>query len=535
MLKVVIVDDEPYIAMGLGKIIPWNDEGFEVVHTAMNGKDALNYINENPVDVVITDIQMPEMNGLELLEAVSREKPDIKFVVLSGYSDFSYVQTALRLHCMDYLLKPIQKEELLSILRKISQENQELQGDLDKKEKMQAVYIEHNLKSILSGKADQSVIEEVLEEHPLLEKASKLRYIHLCPIDIVNLEELDEAEIKERLNNLYEKCRELLKDDADLCVMDYAKEEGDYTVGFIFHEDHHLKKDETENDFYEMLLGEIQPCVSSPLVLLAGKQVDSLERISRSYSSACMLRSFQGFASDKEIYIYEEEMLNNGVDGVVLCAESLDKLVSAVALNDKAKIQENVDLLFDEMERVGFVQQSISINMNYLLFRLIYLAVEQDESVNQEEVMRYIGASTFERGIARGSRVHLLKFANEYAEYIIQLRSKVSRGVLSDIEREIKENYSQNLTLRELSQKYFVNSSYLGQIFRKKYGVSFKDYLCEYRIDKAAHNLITTDKKIAMIAEEVGYKDLDYFITKFIEKKGMAPAKYRRQMSQIEE
>lgn len=75
-----------------------------------------------------------------------------------------------------------------------------------------------------------------------------------------------------------------------------------------------------------------------------------------------------------------------------------------------------------------------------------------------------------------------------------------------------------------------MNSSYLGQIFRKKYGVSFKDYLSEFRIEKASYKLIQTDLKISHIAEEVGYKDLDYFITKFIEKKGVAPAKYRRQM-----
>ena len=93
-----------------------------------------------------------------------------------------------------------------------------------------------------------------------------------------------------------------------------------------------------------------------------------------------------------------------------------------------------------------------------------------------------------------------------------QLRKNVSRGVLGMVEKEIKENYAANLTLKGLSEKYYVNSAYLGQLFRKKYGLSFKDYLNNFRMEQAAGLLIRTDKKIVQIAEEVGYHDLDYFV-----------------------
>ena len=97
------------------------------------------------------------------------------------------------------------------------------------------------------------------------------------------------------------------------------------------------------------------------------------------------------------------------------------------------------------------------------------------------------------------------------------------------MEKEISANYMNNISLRELSKKYYVNSSYLGQIFKKKYGMSFKDYLTNYRINEAAIMLIQTDEKITRIAELVGYKDSDYFIKKFIEIKGCTPSKYRRE------
>ena len=190
-------------------------------------------------------------------------------------------------------------------------------------------------------------------------------------------------------------------------------------------------------------------------------------------------------------------------------------------------------MLFDEMETASSVDETINMNTNYLLFRLIHLAVEQDETVNQEEVMLYISEHVFDSSIARGSRLHTKQFAYEYADYLISLRKNVSRGVLAEVEKEIADNYMENLTLRELSAKYFVNSSYLGQIFKKKYGMSFKDYLSNYRVQVAAGMLLKSDKKISQIAEEVGYKDTDYFINRFIALKGCTPSKYRKNAGNI--
>jgi two-component system response regulator YesN len=149
--------------------------------------------------------------------------------------------------------------------------------------------------------------------------------------------------------------------------------------------------------------------------------------------------------------------------------------------------------------------------------------------VNQQEIFRLISENTFEDGIMRGSKAHLCLFACEYGDYLTQLRKNMSRGILGEIEKEIREHYTENLTLKGLSEKYFVNSAYLGQLFIKKYGCSFKDYLNNYRMDKAATMLIRTDQKVYQIAEAVGYHDLDYFVNRFITVKGCTPAKFRKQ------
>ena len=246
-----------------------------------------------------------------------------------------------------------------------------------------------------------------------------------------------------------------------------------------------------------------------------------------------MLKSSRGFRTQKKIYYYEEEVQVNQ-NKVVLCKQSLDKLIYAVEQNDRVAINSSVDELYGEMENAGLTGEIVSMNTNYLLFQLIHLAVEQDESVDQEEVMLYISNNVFDSDISRGSRAHLRRFACEYAEYLIQLRKNVSRGVLMDVEREVRERFAENITLKDLSKKYYVNSSYLGQIFRKKYGQSFKDYLSNYRINEAAQMLLRTDKKISVIAEEVGYHDTDYFISRFIEQKGCTPARYRKNAGEVE-
>ena len=240
-----------------------------------------------------------------------------------------------------------------------------------------------------------------------------------------------------------------------------------------------------------------------------------------------MLRSLQGFRTRKDIYYYEDEVqVTDG--GILLCKKSLDELIATIEQNDHIQIKKKVDAFYEEMQTRGITGGTMKLNVNYFMFQLIHLATELDDNVNQEEIFRLISEDTFEEGIARGSKVHLVRMAYEYGDYLMQLRKNVSRGILGEIEKDIKENFASNLTLKELSERYFVNSAYLGQLFRKKYGCSFKDYLNQYRMEEAAKLLIRTDQKIYQIAEAVGYKDVDYFVNRFISVKGCTPAKFRK-------
>lgn len=525
MLKVVLVDDEPFISQGLLKLIDWAQEGYEISMTAANGAEAFEYIKNNQVDLVVTDIKMPVMNGIDLLRNIREAGySDMEVIILSGYKEFEYAMEGMKYGCAGYVLKPVEKSELLSLIRKIAQKKQEILEDEKQKESMEKAFLARNIIALLVGKFDEVNLAYVRDSMKLSDT-----------ISFVNIEfathggEQDEEEnvIRQTHRKVYQLCQEILGENSNHVVFDTSSEQNSHDVGLILCDYMYQDKKATEEEYLIWIRDELASKSHLPIRMLVGKKVNSISNISKSYSTVRILKSFEAFRPKKDIYFYEDEVqVNQG--GAVLCKQYIDDLIRAIELNEQKDIKYKVSELFREMRRLGIASETIKLNMDYLLFGLIHLAANQDDDVNQEEVLQYISESSFHDGVLRGSSEHLSSFVIEYAEYLSQLRKNVSGNILSDIEREVKQNYMENISLRELSKKLYVNSSYLGQIFKKKYGMSFKDYLTNYRINEASVMLVQTDEKITKIAELVGYKDSDYFVRKFIEIKGCTPSKYRK-------
>ncbi len=527
MLKVLLVDDEPFILQGLQVLIDWEKEGFLIAATAANGLEALEFLNNNTVDLIIADINMPVITGFELLEKIRNEKiSNAYFVILSGHADFSYAQKAIRHNCTDYLLKPIEREGLIAVLQKVVAMNHMVEERMQTNGKLERAYLARNVIAAIQGKYDRSNLEYI-KEHMQLSK--ELRYIEIELDSILLNEKITDEEKRNFQKNLFHACLEFLKEDACHCVFDVSGQEKIYDVGLVYCDLLAEKRNLSEKQYLDRFISFLQDMTGIPVTMLVGKRVNDISNLAKSYATACMLRSFQGFREKRSIYYYEEEAQVK-CGGILLCKKSLDALLVDIEHNDHTSIRKSVERFYDEMRRMDISGETMNLNINYLLFQLIHLATLQDNGVNQEEIFRIISENAFEDGIIRGSKAHLSRFACRYGDYLMQLRNHVSRGVLHSIEKEIEENFADNLTLKGLSEKYFVNSAYLGQLFRKKYGYSFKDYLNNYRMEQAVSMLIRTDQKIYQIAEAVGYHDQDYFVDRFITAKGCTPAKFRKQM-----
>ena len=522
MLKVFLVDDEQVILEGLSMMIDWEQEGLKIVGTASDGMEAFQMIRELSPDIVITDIKMPRMTGLELLERV-RERGDSHtcFIVLTGFDDFSYARRALKLEAIDYLLKPVEKKELLSALKKASAVCEEINRSKKTDNELQKEVLFHNIISLINGKSDNTSINNVKQ---FLGKLTGVRYISI---------ELGESQ--ERVANAtVDEKRRMQKQMYSVCL-DYAKDEyrvlfdvslrgSSYDVGFIY-SDELLEKDDSEQEYFSRFRKMLEERLGFPVVFIPGRKVESLADLSISCKSVAMADSLREWGNYRDA---DEAKLAGFINsGLAIDKKDVDELVRSVARNRKDDIIRQAASLVDSFQ--GMENRFISMIIDYLIFGLIGTAKELDSQIDQEEVLRYISDSVYEEIELKSDSENLSRILVDYAEYLDELRSSNSAGIIKNIEDDIRENYRENLTLKELGAKYYINASYLGQLFKAKYGTTFKSFLHRIRIEKAEELLINTDMKMYNIAEAVGYKDTDYFIDHFIAEKGCTPSKFRKE------
>ena len=300
LMKVMLVDDEPFILQGLSVIIDWETEGFEIVKKASDGEEAIAYLRENKVDLIITDIRMPKITGIELLETVRAEKlSDAYIFILSGYNDFRYAQAAIRYSAMEYILNPVQKEQLLeSVRRVVAKTENRIQEELDSR-RMQRGYLLQNMTALLQGKGKEENLAYVRENFRC---GQGIRYLHICLNDLLALEEMSDEEVSELKDGVYEQVSQYLREDADHLFKDFFVYEEDYEIGFIYCEYMAKEKKLSEEEFMKALQKTAQSGSKNlPVILLVGKRVEDITKISHSSSSACVLRSFKGFQDTKSV------------------------------------------------------------------------------------------------------------------------------------------------------------------------------------------------------------------------------------------
>lgn len=429
MLRVLLVDDEPFIVQGLAVLIDWEKAGYEIAATAANGREALDYLREHQVDLILADIKMPVMTGLELLDKIRSENiSEAYFIIQSGYNDFNYAQQAIRYDCMDYILKPIQKEELLAVLEKAARLYQTTQQKQEESWRQEKAYLARNIISLLAGKFDQMNLDYVREH---LHLSEGMRYID------IETEEMEPEEKRGLQRKLYETCMNHMGEAySGHFIFDVSNHQKEYDIGFLYCRYMAEEAGVDEAEFLSQLLSKVQKGIEAPVIMFVGEMVEDIADIGRSYRTALVAKSFRAFRVSQSIHYYEEE--NTGKPaGKVLCKKILDELISEIERNNGEGIERSVDRLFEKMSQLSMDTGKVDLNINYLFFQLIHLAAEQDSNVNQEEIMHRISEDAFAGGgeAMRSSKEHLKRFASDYAIYLVQLRKNLSGGVLRDIER----------------------------------------------------------------------------------------------------
>jgi len=525
LLKVLVVDDEPFIRKGLAALIDWEAEGYCISGEASNGATAIELLKTNTYDLIISDIKMPQMDGIEFITYVKENKlSDARFIFLSGYYDFQYAKTAIQYGCCDYILKPIQSEELLATIRRIMNDYRK---EADKKEnRKDDAKAYHHLMAVLLGKCDDVDIKYVQNKMKL---SGDMAYVH-CELSQNDdkFMALSKDKKREQQRKLYHYASLLLKEYSDHIVYEIIKLANCYDMGIIFCSHMAQEKGMGCDEWLKWLQKELTERIGYKVVAFMGCMVTDIGMLADSYREAVVLRSLQinkkyGIKNFRNM---KGQQSGNSTDDII--RKYMDELIHAIEINDKSRIREEAKTVYKSMMDKSMEPDMVSKNVQYLIYKMLGLAYKQDTDIDQEEIMQYIKETVFASKTSNENCLRFQQFMDEYADYLMQVRQNKSKGIIELIEAEIEDNYADNISLKYFAEKYYFNSAYLGQLFKKQYGCSFKEYLNNKRIRKAAEMILHTDKKIYEVAVESGYKNLEYFINKFEEVYGTTPTGFRK-------
>lgn len=501
MYKVMLVEDEEWILKGLCNILDWNTLGFEIVHTAHNGEEALRKWEEEPVDLIVTDVNMPVMNGLILLQKVREKEERVRFLILTGYDEFEYARTALRLGVEAYILKPIDEDELKHAVKVAGAKLTEFAG-----ERFGHMAERVSLRRFLEGRDSEKSHETLLK--PVISLLKKGPAV--CVLMSLDMDSLPAKTVTAALKTMATSREEFavypLGEDSLIFFL-LLGEEGEEGIRA---KAAHLQED-LEERFGLLSFAALSPAFTQ------------LSEVPDCYEIARKLQKYrlvEGFGS----VVDRKQMMKRGSSDRTLDETILSKLILQ---KDKAGASRYFDDLFInnvEADTSADTIYHVAVKTAMLLqeMKREYQLTGNEELFQLSEVI----GSIYQVGSLAALKAVLVReiwgmidcLRTEESQY-----TPVIRQILSDVEKD----YKGDMNLKTLAHKYHMNTSYLGQIFQKEVGTPFSQYLSNKKSSRAKELILTTNLKITEIAQEVGYPDTSYFYRKFKQFYGVSPAALR--------
>jgi Response regulator containing CheY-like receiver domain and AraC-type DNA-binding domain len=513
MHKVLLVDDEVFARTGLRGLIPWNRLGFEIVAEAENGEEALQMIREEQPDLVVTDIRMPVLDGLELIRTVKEQEIGCpRFIIISGYNDFKYAQQAVRFGVEDFILKPIDEAELSDTLKRVADS---IKRDQLLEAERPALHLSL-LESLLSGRLDDAYIPGAAAALGL--PAGR----ELCCI-IAEVNDLGTGPDMEAADAGHWKA-ELVRAAAALTGgrEPLLHEHDEWTACLLLPGGGHP-------DNWEAAAEKLRQAVrlqAGVLRLYVGEPAAAPVRIHHSYRSAKQAMDFK-YALDGQAVLSAGQTAGLTLVRTELAPELFDRLLHAMEELDAGAAEAVLDEMFDTFRSSRFAPDAVAASIARMI-RAVNRTVQAMDGDERALAGCTALADWQERPMTlQGLKRLAAAFVQEASDYLAELRKEKVKGSIHKIKQHIERHFRENISLKSIAQQYYMNPVYLGQLFKKTYGVYFNDFLLDLRIQEAKRLLRQTDFRIYEIAAEVGFSNPEYFAAQFEKVTGMTPKEYR--------
>lgn len=515
MYSLMLVDDEYDVRRAILETIPWNKLGFEVVGEAENGREALDLAERLNPDLIITDIKMPFMDGIEMVRALREENPVTKIVFLTGFNDFEYAQSAIQYNVMEYLLKPISADNLCKTLGAIRDKLDEERGELRSIESMKQSYkTDHEIMRMgfLHALVDGGMTEEYISS-----AGAKLDLQLRGECGLVFVTRIGKASMA---------ANALGVEDADLLMTSISKMVAQTADKYMKHETFWhldcyvvtiLSDIETKIDAgSELLMREIQQNlehfygVSSTIGV--SEKFSGAGRVRQAYDSACTALEYR-MLLEKNLIIHISDIEPNRKVRFLFDETSETELKSIIKTGTKEQATQFINETFEGMRHS---KASLSDYQIYIieLFSVVVRTAKTiipDFDLNVGNNLNFI-TEIFSHENLDDVKEWFERLCHRIIEYIGMQRQDNAEVLSGQGLRYMTDNYmNSELSLKAVSDYLHISPSYFSSIFKKTEGDSFTNILTKIRMDKAHELLLTTGKKIFEIAGETGYTDQHYF------------------------
>lgn len=513
MYKLLIVDDQIQVRNGLKKTVKWNDLGFSVVGDVECAKDALDFIQNNDVHVILTDIVMKDTNGLQLLDKVKVVKPQIKGIILSGYGEFEYAKEAVRLGVFYYLTKPVDFTELKKTFTEIKEI---LDKEQNEKEKIDNIS-ESSRKRVLNN-----LCKGIYTTNEEIEKRLKRDNINLF-IDSIYC--VARVKLKKSNNKVQDYINEVLKANK---FKYYFFENDVKEVVYIIYDDEEKTIMKLE---LQRLLNKLN-MEENKIYIGIGNTYGGIMSLSASYKEAGEALEYCALKNVSCIKSYSEVVINSKQDISLISETTKGTIIGFLDKCDRKEMKLFIDNLYKglcEDEKLNIdVVYSISVQIILLIVQYFNEHIDNSDVIIAELKLniRYIYESKdFEEILS-----YMRQFIDKAFNVIASRRSTSSGLLIESVKKYIKDHYHENISLNNVAEEFYIHYTHLSRVFKEKTGEKFIDYVTKVRIEKSKQLLGDVTLKIYDISYKVGYDNPKYFSKIFKENVGMTPAEYREKL-----
>ena len=502
MRKILLVDDEKIERSGIVMLLERMPEEFTVIE-AVNGVDALKKLKEDPADMVLTDIKMPQMDGIELIEKIREYGSQMPIAIFSGYGEFDYAQKAIRNGVSNYILKPVKPQEFEETIRKILRTIEQKEQEKEKqRESSQYLYCHYLQMYLETGK---DTYAQLLKNNP--EKAELFDQIQCMMLleTEENFVESHEAELEEKLPLFLERKLGFLSLDMNqLLLLFYRSASNNY-----------MRIGATIREWLKQEYGMESYIAVSRLA----KGSDSLPRLYVELENQMENKFYQ---LDSHIFGYD-------------CGEDEEGREVRQKTDFQAILQENIrkkeipqlwDNYYKLRQQIRTASMDSQMYIKFIFTELIRDIYEQMQAVGSEEMKADV-EKVYQSGNL-GSICEVIEDCIHKFEKNCLAENESARSDVERIRQYIQYHVDEDLRIDQLAARVYLSQTYLSYIFKKETGMTLSRYIRQCRMEKAKELLTSTDMKIVQVCEKVGFSNVSYFCQSFREYTGVSPEKFRK-------